>query len=376
MARERTDYTPDCGWRTTIPHMALNGFIDLRSDTLTIPTPAMREAMATADVGDDVFGEDPTVNALQEMAAERLGHEAALLVSSGTMGNLAALLAHCGRGDEAIVGDWAHVYINEAGGMSVVGGVLPHVIPNQPNGALTLEDIEGAIRPENAHFPTTRVVALENTHNRMSGAALSPEYTKQVADLAHSRGVKLHIDGARIFNAAAALNVDVKELTRHADSVTFCLSKGLSAPIGSVLCGSREFIRLAHRRRKVLGGGMRQAGVIAAAGIVALDDKRMTERLSDDHANAKVLAQGIAQVEGLKVNPDGVQTNMVYFDLDAALPCDAAELCKRAATERVKMLPTAPRRIRAVTHCYVSRDEAAEAAQVIGHVTHRWNGHA
>lgn len=346
--------------------MALNGFIDLRSDTLTVPTPAMREAMATADVGDDVFGEDPTVNQLQELAAERMGHEAALLVSSGTMGNLTALLAHCGRGDEVIVGDWAHVYINEAGGLSVVGGILPHVLPNQPDGTLKLEDIAAAIRPDNAHFPTTRVIALENTHNRMSGAALSPDYTKQVADLAHRHGLKLHIDGARIFNAAAALNVEVKELARHADSVTFCLSKGLSAPVGSVLCGSREFIRIAHKRRKVLGGGMRQAGVIAAAGIVALE--QMTGRLSEDHANARVLATHLAGIPGLHVNLDSVQTNMVYFDLDPAVPFDAAELCRRAATERVRMLPTGPRRIRLVTHCYVSRDEVITAAQVIAHV--------
>lgn len=346
--------------------MALNGFIDLRSDTLTVPTPAMREAMAMADVGDDVFGEDSTVNALQELAAERMGHEAALLVSSGTMGNLTALLAHCGRGDEVIVGDWAHVYINEAGGLSVVGGILPHVLPNQPDGTLKLEDIAAAIRPDNAHFPTTRVIALENTHNRMNGAALSPDYTKQVADLAHQHGLKLHIDGARIFNAAAALNVDAKDLARHADSVTFCLSKGLSAPVGSVLCGSREFIRIAHKRRKVLGGGMRQAGVIAAAGIVALE--QMTGRLSEDHANAKVLATHLAGIPGLHVNLDSVQTNMVYFDLDPALPFDAAELCRRAATERVKMLPTGPRRIRLVTHCYVSRDEVITAAQVVAHV--------
>jgi threonine aldolase len=352
--------------------MALNGFIDLRSDTLTIPTPAMREAMAIADVGDDVFGEDPTVNKLQEMAAERTGQEAALFVSSGTMGNLTALLAHCGRGEEVIVGDWAHVYINEAGGMSVIGGILPHVIPNQSDGSLKLEDIEAAIRPDNSHFPVTRAITLENTHNRMVGAYLTAEYTKRVADLAHSRGIKLHVDGARIFNAAAAQNVDVRELTKHADSVTFCLSKGLSAPVGSVLCGSKEFIKLAHRRRKVLGGGMRQGGVIAAAGIIALE--QMTERLSDDHANARVLAEGIASVPGLHVDLDRVKTNMVYFDLDAALAFDAAELCKRAAKHRVKMLPTAPRRIRAVTHCYVSRDEAIEAAQVIEHATVSWNG--
>lgn len=354
--------------------MALNGFIDLRSDTLTVPTPAMREAMATAEVGDDVFGEDPTVNKLQEMAAEKLGHEAALLVTSGTMGNLTALLTHCGRGDEAIVGDWSHVYINEAGGLAVVGGILPHVVPNQPDGSLRLEDIEAAIRPDNAHFATTRVIALENTHNRMGGAYLTPEYTRQVADLAHARGLKLHIDGARIFNAAVAQNVDVRSLTQCADSVTFCLSKGLSGPVGSVLCGPKAFIRIAHKRRKVLGGGMRQAGVIAAAGIVALE--QMVERLRDDHVNARVLAEGIAQVEGLHVNLDAVKTNMVYFDLDPALPFDAAELCKRAAAERVKMLPTGPRRIRAVTHCYVSREEVIEAVQVIAHVTHYWQGQA
>lgn len=354
--------------------MALNGFIDLRSDTLTVPTPAMREAMAMAEVGDDVFGEDPTVNRLQEMAAERLGHEAALLVSSGTMGNLAALLAHCERGDEAIVGDWAHVYINEAGGLSAVGGILPHVIPNQPDGSLALADIEAAIRPDNAHYPITRVVALENTHNRMGGAYLTPEYTERVAALAHARGLKLHIDGARIFNAAIAQNVDVKALTQHADSVTFCLSKGLSAPAGSLLCGSKAFIRVAHRRRKMLGGGMRQAGVIAAAGIVALE--QMVERLSEDHVNARLLATHLAQIAGLRVNLDSVKTNMVYFDLDPDLPFDAAELCRRAATERVKMLPVGPRRIRLVTHCYVSREEAATAAQVIAHVTHYWQGQA
>lgn len=348
--------------------MALNGFIDLRSDTLTVPTPAMREAMAAAKVGDDVFGEDPTVNTLQELAAEKLGHEAALLVSSGTMGNLTALLAHCGRGDAAIVGDGSHVYTNEAGGLAVIGGVLPYVVPNQPDGSLRLEDIEAAIRPDDAHFAPARVVALENTHNRMGGAYLTPEYTRQVADLAHARGLKLHIDGARIFNAAVAQNVDVKALAQCADSVTFCLSKGLSGPVGSVLCGSREFIRIAHKRRKALGGGMRQAGVIAAAGIIALE--QMVERLREDHANARVLAEGIARVEGLHVNLAGVKTNMVYFDLDPALPFDAAELCRRAAAERVKMLPTGPRRIRAVTHCYVSCDEVIEAAQVIAHVTH------
>ncbi len=347
--------------------MALNGYIDLRSDTLTVPTPAMREAMATAEVGDDVFGEDPTVNTLQEMAAEMLGFEAALLVCSGTMGNLVALLTHCdGRGEEVILGDQSHIYIYEGGGSAVIGGIHPRSVPNQPDGTLSLDDIRQVIRPKDSHHPETRLICLENTHNRMGGAVLTPEYTQQVAELARTHGLKLHIDGARIFNAAVALGVDVKALTRDADSVTFCLSKGLSAPVGSVLCGSREFIRIAHKRRKVLGGGLRQAGVIAAAGIVALE--QMTTRLNEDHANARALAAGIANVKGVHVDAARVQTNMVYFDLDAALPFDAAEFCRRAASHRVKMLPVAPRRIRAVTHCYVSREEVSEAAQVIAHV--------
>lgn len=352
--------------------MAINGFIDLRSDTLTIPTPAMREAMASAEVGDDVFAEDPTINKLQEMAAARLGFEAALLVSSGTMGNLTAMLAHCGRGEEIIVGDQSHIYIYEGGGTAVVGGIHPRAVINQPDGTLKLEDIERSIRPKDSHYPETRVIALENTHNRMGGAVLTPAYMQQVSDIAKRHDLKLHIDGARIFNAAAALNVDIKELTKGADSMTFCLSKGLSAPVGSVLCGSKAFIQIAHKRRKVLGGGMRQAGVIAAAGVVALE--QMTERLRDDHANAKALAEGLAKVEGLHVDTDRVLSNMVYFDIDPSLPFDAAELCRRAASERVKMLPTAPRRIRMVTHCWVSRDEVIEAAHAIALVAHHWQG--
>ncbi len=357
---------------TKIPSMALNGCIDLRSDTLTVPTPAMREAMATCEVGDDVFGEDPTINKLQDMAAERLGFEAGLLMCSGTMGNLTAMMTHCGRGEEIIVGDQSHIYIYEGGGSAVVGGIHPRAIANQPDGTLKLDDIERAIRPKDQHYPESRMIALENTHNRMGGAVLSPGYIAQVADLAHTHELNLHIDGARIFNAAAALNVDVRAFTRHADSLTFCLSKGLSAPVGSVLCGSKEFIRLAFKRRKVLGGGLRQGGIIAAAGIVALE--QMTGRLRDDHANALALAQELSTVDGLRVDVNSVQTNMVYFDVDPALPFDAAELCKRATAERVKMLPTAPRRIRMVTHCYVSRGEAIEAARVIAHVVHDWQG--
>ncbi|MCS7324258.1 MAG: low-specificity L-threonine aldolase [Anaerolineae bacterium] len=346
--------------------MALNGVIDLRSDTVTHPTPAMREAMAAAEVGDDVFGEDPTVNRLQEMAAARLGFEAALLVCSGTMGNLTALLAHCGRGDEIIVGDQSHIYIYEGGGSAVIGGIHPRAIPNQPDGTLRLEDIEQAIRPKDAHHPETRLICLENTHNRMAGAALTPEYTQAVVALAQRHGLRVHIDGARIFNAAVALGVDVRALTAGADSVMFCLSKGLGAPVGSILCGSRAFIQLAHRRRKVLGGGMRQAGVIAAAGIVALE--QMVDRLHEDHANARLLAEQLAHIPGLRVETARVQTNMVYFDLAPEVPIDAAELCRRTAQERVRMLPISSRRVRAVTHCWITRDDVLTSAQVIAHV--------
>ncbi|OQX60874.1 MAG: low-specificity L-threonine aldolase [Anaerolinea sp. 4484_236] len=245
--------------------------IDLRSDTVTKPTPEMREAMATAKVGDDVYKEDPTVNRLEEMSAALLGKEAGLFLPSGTMGNLAAILAHCGRGDEIILGNLAHTFLFEAGGIAALGGVHPHTIPNQPNGTLRLEDIENAIRPDDVHFPTTRLITLENTHNRCGGTPLTAEYTQQVGDLAKKKGLKLHLDGARIFNASAALGVEPAQLSAPADSVTFCLSKGLAAPVGSVLCGSVGFIARARRMRKQLGGGMRQAGIIASAGIVALE---------------------------------------------------------------------------------------------------------
>jgi threonine aldolase len=331
--------------------MFANGDIDLRSDTLTHPTPAMREAMAGAEVGDDVFGEDPSINRLQAMAAGMLGHQAGLLIASGTMGNLVALLTHCARGDEVICGDQSHIFYYEQGGMAALGGITPRTLPNQPDGTLRLEDIAGAVRSDDQHFPVTRLIALENTHNRMGGAVLTPEYTKAVADWAHARGLFVHIDGARVFNAAAALGVPVAELTRHADSVTFCLSKGLSAPVGSVLVGSHDFIKRAFRNRKVLGGGMRQAGVIAAAGIVALET--MTTRMADDHANARALATGIAGITGLTVDLTRVRSNMVYFDLDPALPMDAAGLCRALLPMQVRMLATAPRRVRAVTHVWI-----------------------
>jgi threonine aldolase len=337
--------------------------IDLRSDTVTLPTAAMREAIFNAELGDDVFGEDPTTNRLEEMAAERMGKEAAILVASGTMGNLVSVLSHCGRGDEAILGDQSHTYIYEAGGIAALGGVHPRTVANKDDGTLRLEDIGAAIRADNVHFPRTRLICLENTHNRCGGAVLGPEYTEQVATLAHDRGLMLHLDGARIFNAAVALAVDVKELTRHVDSVSFCLSKGLSAPVGSVICGSKEFVAEARRIRKSVGGGMRQCGIIAAAGIEALAN--MTARLAEDHANARRLAEGIAGIQGLAVDLQRVQTNIVYFDL-AGGGASADKLVRQLNEKGVRILQIGPERLRAVTHCGIGAEDIDSALTALG----------
>ncbi|MDQ1301999.1 MAG: threonine aldolase, partial [Chloroflexota bacterium] len=325
--------------------------VDLRSDTITQPTPAMRRAMTEAEVGDDVFGDDPTVHKLEALAAARLGKEAALFVASGTMGNLVSLLAQCGRGDEVILGDQAHTYMYEQGGMAALGGIHPRVLKNQPDGTLDLDEIVAAIRdPNNPHFPRTKLITVENTHNRCGGAPLSVEYMRSVGALAKQHGLLLHVDGARIFNAATALGVDVRELVADANSVTFCLSKGLAAPVGSVVCGSKAFIAEARRARKVVGGAMRQVGVIAAAGIVALE--QMAERLADDHANAAALAAGLAELPGLQVEAVAVRTNIVYFNVERS-DMDAAQLTARLGEQGVRMLPLGPRRIRAVTIYHV-----------------------
>jgi threonine aldolase len=331
--------------------------IDLRSDTVTQPTPAMRQAMASAEVGDDVYGEDPTVNRLEAAAAERLGKQAAMFVPSGTMGNLAAILTHCNRGEEIILGDQSHSFVYEAGGAAALGGVHPHPIANQPDGTLPLEAIEAAIRPDDPHFPVTRLICLENTHNRCGGVSLSPEYMRQVHALARRHGLRLHLDGARIFNAAVALGRPASELAEGADSVTFCLSKALCAPVGSLLCGDPEFIRHARRIRKQLGGGMRQAGILAAAGLVALE--QMTERLAEDHARARALAHGLRDIPGLRVENDPPATNMVYLQLEQSAPFDAPGLAAQLAAQGVKVPPVGPRRMRLVTHYWI-RDEHIE----------------
>ncbi len=319
----------------------------------------------TAEVGDDVFGEDPTVNRLEAIAAERMGKEAALFVASGTMGNLVSLLAHCARGEEIILGSFAHSFYFEQGGSAAVGGIHSRTLPNQPDGTLILSDIEGAIRPDNVHFPRTRLIVLENTHNLCGGYPLDLEYMSAVGDIARRHGLKIHVDGARFFNAAVALGVPAAKLAAEADSVSFCLSKGLGAPVGSVVCGRQDFISEARRARKLLGGGMRQAGVLAAAGIVALEE--MVERLADDHANACKLAQGLAEMPGISVDPGQIHTNIVYFGVDRK-DMTVEELVKRLDENGARMLPVGPGRIRAVTHYGITAGDIEQTLSAMAEV--------
>jgi threonine aldolase len=338
--------------------------IDLRSDTVTLPTPAMRKAMYEAEVGDDVYGEDPTVNRLEALAASVMGKEAALFVPSGTMANLVSLLSHCRRGDEAIMGDMAHIYVFEGGGSAVVGGINPHTIPNQPDGTLDPRAVEAAVRdPSNVHFPRSRLICLENTHNRCSGAVITTAYMARIRELADRHGMAIHLDGARLFNAAVALGVTPRSLAREAESVSFCLSKGLAAPSGSLVCGSAEFISRAHRNRKMVGGGMRQIGVLAAAGIVALET--MVERLAEDHDTARRLAEGLAGLPGILLDPERVQTNIVIFDLAASAP-PAAEFVAGLRDRGIKLGTEGGRRFRAVTHYGISTQDIEMALKAIG----------
>ncbi|MCP3950889.1 MAG: low-specificity L-threonine aldolase [Desulfobacterales bacterium] len=335
--------------------------IDLRSDTLTRPTEAMRKAMAGAEVGDDVFGEDPTVNRLEELAAEKMGKEAALFVASGTMANLISLLTHCGRGDEVILGDQAHIFFYEQGGCAALGGIHPRTVPNLPDGTLDLAAVEAAVRTENIHYPITRAIALENTHNRCLGTPLSLAYLDAVKDLSDKHALKIHMDGARIFNAAVALKTDPATLVQHADSVSFCLSKGLGAPVGSLVCGSRAFIARARRNRKIVGGGMRQAGILAAAGITALTEN--IDRLAEDHANARQLALGLSQLKGISVNPEKVLTNIVFIEV-APGNFSAEALARALEKNGVKTLALGPQQLRAVTNYHITADDIESALAV------------
>ena len=328
--------------------------VDLRSDTTTLPTDEMRQAIAESELGDDVFQGDPTVNKLQDLAAQRMGKEAALLVPSGTMANLASILTHCGRGAEVILGNRAHTYKYEKGGISAYGGIHSTQIPNQDDGTMQLEDIRAAIRDIDDHFPVTKLICLENTHNVCGGAPLSVTYTKEVANLARAHNIKLHIDGARIFNAAVAQGVEVQELVEDADSVSFCMSKGLAAPVGSIICGSKDFIDQARGIRKGLGGGMRQAGIIAAAGIVALET--MVDRLQEDHTNARLLADGIADLPGVVLDPETIKTNIIYFDLDDNA-IESANFLTVLAAKGIQFFDTGPRRFRMVTHYGITAED-------------------
>lgn len=333
--------------------------IDLRSDTVTKPTPVMLEAMATAEVGDDVYGEDPTVNRLQELAAELLGKEAGLFVPSGTMGNLASILAHCQRGDEVILGDKAHTFLFEAGGISALGGVHSCQLPNQPDGSLELDAIRQAIRADDDHYPITRLIALENTHNRCGGVVLTLEYIQTVGHLAHQNGLKVHLDGARLFNAAVALGMPARSLVEPCDSLTFCLSKALCAPVGSVIVGERDFIKRAHRARKILGGGMRQAGILAAAGIVALES--MIERLAEDHQRAQKLARGLESIPGLELTSGMPQTNMVFVNMKPETGLSAKEVAGRLKSRNILVGAIGEQHFRLVTHYWID-DEAVQQA--------------
>ena len=331
---------------------------DFRSDTTTHPTEKMRQAMANAKVGDDVYGEDPTVNALEQKAADMLGKERGLYVTSGTMGNLVAVLAHCARGEEAIMGTQGHTFLHEAGGVSAVGGVVIHTVPNQADGTLAMTDLENALRnPVDAHEPISKLVIIENTQNFCGGVPISLEYTESVAAFARKRGLLLHLDGARIFNAAVALGLPASKLVAPADSITFCLSKGLCAPVGSVLCGDAEFISKARRLRKMLGGGMRQAGIIAAAGIVALDE--MVERLAEDHRRATVLGGGLRSMAKVHLTKNSPQTNMVFFKLDESVALTTAEFLDAMKQEGLLLMDSGPGEYRMVTHNDIT-DEGVE----------------
>ena len=326
--------------------------IDLRSDTLTNPTQSMRDAMATAEVGDDVFQEDPTVQKLETLSAEIMGKEAALFVPSGCMGNLISLLSHCGRGDEILLGDRSHISLYEVGGVSALGGIHPRPLPNNNDGTISIDLLEKGIRHSDIHCPPTRLICLENTHNFCQGSPITPEYMTEVREIANKIGLKIHLDGARIFNAAVALGVPVAKLTEKVDSVMFCLSKGLSAPVGSLVCGSSEFIVKARKARKMVGGGMRQVGHIAAAGLIAINEQ--VDRLQEDHDNAKFLASQLSDLDGIEVDVTRIKTNIIFFKLTGI---DGEVLLNKLEQNQIKILMTDADVFRAVLHREVSKEQ-------------------
>ncbi len=351
----------------------MHDIVDLRSDTLTLPTPEMRDAMARAEVGDDVWEEDPTVKRLEALAAERLGKAAGLYVTSGTMGNLIAVVSQAQAGQEVILDLDSHIFNNEVAGAAVIGSLQMRPVKTQ-RGFLTPDQVREALRPSNIHIPPTGLVCVENTHNRHGGTCCTPEEINAVAAVAHDAGVPVHMDGARLFNAAVALKRPARDFVRNVDSVTFCVSKGLAAPVGSVICGSSGLIDKARRVRKMLGGGMRQAGVIAAAGIVALET--MVDRLAEDHANARALAEGLAKHPRLSVDLASVQTNIVIFQVargDAAASAVATgELVAGCAARKVKIHAIGAASIRCVTHKDVDAEDIARTLEAFAEMTRKW----
>jgi len=350
----------------------VHDIVDLRSDTLTLPTPQMREAMARAEVGDDVWEEDPTVKRLEAMAAERLGKAAGLFVSSGTMGNLISVVSQAQAGQEVILDLDSHIFNNEVAGAAIIGSLQMRPVKTE-RGFLTPDQVREALRPANIHIPTTGLVCVENTHNRHGGTCCTPEAIDAVAAVAHDAAVPVHMDGARLFNAAVALKRPARDFVRNVDSVTFCVSKGLAAPVGSVICGSAEFIGKARRVRKMLGGGMRQAGIIAAAGIVALET--MVDRLAEDHANARALAEGLAKLPGLTIDLASVQTNIVIFQVkrgnQAASAAATAELVAGCGARKVKIHAIGPDSIRCVTHKDIDAEDIGRTLDAFAEITRK-----
>jgi threonine aldolase len=343
--------------------LAHGATIDLRSDTVTRPTPAMREAMYRAEVGDDVYGEDPTINRLEELAAEVVGKEAALFVPTGTMGNAIAILTHCRRGDEIIMGDRSHIYLYEVGGSARLNGSPARAIPNLPDGSLDPTRLAASFLGDDVHEARTGLLCVENTHNMCGGRLLSPATLRALAAPARRRGVPVHMDGARLFNAAVGLGLPASALAAEVDSVMFCLSKALAAPVGSLLAGPRDFITEARRARKLLGGGMRQAGILAAAGLLALTE--MVDRLAEDHANARRLAQGLAELPSVSIAPETVESNILFFDVigDNGAP-DNEAFTRAAASAGVLFSSGDTGAIRAVTHYGISAADVNHALQV------------
>ena len=341
--------------------MPAKEIIDLRSDTVTLPTEEMLDTIQHAELGDDVFGEDPTVNRLEKLAAERMGKEAALLVTSGTQANLISLMSNTKRGELVILEAEAHIYWYEVGGISLIAGLLPWPVKSR-FGALNPEDVEAAIRPRNIHFPEPSLICLENTHNRHGGTIITPNQIKAISEVAQAHDLKLYMDGARIFNAAVALKIDVKEFTKHVDNLMFCLSKSLCCPVGSLLVGTREFVERSRKLRKVLGGGMRQAGIIAAPGIVALE--RMIDRLEEDHRNARRLAEGIAKIDGIQIDLSCVQTNMMCFDISGWGIADDLFLSK-LKQKGILALTLAENKVRMVTHRGIEKEHVEKTITAI-----------